>query len=104
MAGIKKILHLTLKKKWFDLIASGEKKIEYREDKPYWQKRLLDGEEYKPFDEIHFRNGYSKDAPFMRVEFKSISFTGPKWCKPDHGEILTGDTLAIHLGPVLEIK
>ena len=26
-----KILHLTLKKKWFDMIASGEKKEEYRE-------------------------------------------------------------------------
>lgn len=25
------ILHLTLKKKWFDLIASGSKTIEYRD-------------------------------------------------------------------------
>lgn len=36
-----KILHLTLKKKWFDMIASGEKKEEYREIKPYWVDRLL---------------------------------------------------------------
>jgi len=28
-------LHLTLKKNWFDLILSGEKKEEYREIKPY---------------------------------------------------------------------
>ena len=34
------ILHLTLKKKWFDMILSGEKKEEYRELKPYWLKRL----------------------------------------------------------------
>jgi len=98
-----KILHLTLKKKWFDLIASGEKKTEYREQKPYWEKRLLDGEEYKRFDEIHFRNGYSKNSPFMRVEFNGLSFTGPQWCTPKHGEILAGDVMAIHLGRVLEV-
>jgi hypothetical protein len=36
-----RVLHLTLKKKWFDMIASGEKKEEYREDKEYWRRRLL---------------------------------------------------------------
>jgi hypothetical protein len=36
-----KVLHLTLKKKWFDMIASGEKKEEYREIKLYWMTRLL---------------------------------------------------------------
>ena len=30
------ILHLTLKKKYFDEILSGKKKKEYRELKPYW--------------------------------------------------------------------
>ena len=37
-----KILHLTLKKKWFELIKSGVKKEEYREIKPYWIVRLFD--------------------------------------------------------------
>ena len=37
-----KILHLNLKKKWFDLIDKGIKKEEYREIKPYWEKRLVD--------------------------------------------------------------
>jgi hypothetical protein len=36
-----KVLHLTLKKRWFDMIASGEKTEEYREIKPYWAARLL---------------------------------------------------------------
>lgn len=39
---MKKVLHLVLKGKWYDMIASGEKKEEYRELKPYWEKRLLD--------------------------------------------------------------
>ncbi len=37
-----KTLHLTLKKKWFDMIASGEKTEEYREIKSYWIQRLLE--------------------------------------------------------------
>lgn len=36
-----KVLHLTLKKKWFDMIESGEKKEEYREIKPYWIRKLV---------------------------------------------------------------
>ena len=36
-----KILNLVLKGKWYDMIESGEKKEEYREFKPYWEKRLL---------------------------------------------------------------
>lgn len=35
-----KILHLTLKKKWFDMILSGEKKEEYRDTKEFWLRRL----------------------------------------------------------------
>jgi len=63
-----KILHLTLKKKWFDMIASGEKREEYRELKQYWHTRLS-----KKYDVIEFRNGYSKDAPVMMVELRGIS-------------------------------
>ena len=84
----KRILHLTLKKKWFDLIAAGKKKEEYRGVKPYWDGRLL----RKRIDEIHFRNGYHKKSPFMRVE-----------CKGTDLEI---DNLryVIRLGKILEIK
>ena len=82
----KRILHLTLLRKWFDLIASGKKTKEYREIKPYWNKRLVG----KEFDEIHFKNGYSKNAPFMRVEWKGLTKENEEY--------------AIILGNVLEIK
>lgn len=36
-----KVLHITLKKQWFDMIASGEKKEEYREIESYWLSRLI---------------------------------------------------------------
>lgn len=63
-----RVLHLTLKKKWFDMIASGEKLEEYREMKPYWHKRLSN----RQYDLIRFRNGYSADAPTMTVELNGI--------------------------------
>jgi len=75
-----KTLHLTLKKKWFDMILSGEKKEEYREQKDYWFKRLTDFFEgnsldygFKKYDKIVFRHGYKKDAPEMTVECLGIT-------------------------------
>ena len=62
-----RILHLTLKKQWFDMIKSGEKREEYREIKPYWNKRLN-----KSYDVVRFRNGYSKDSPVLAVELKEV--------------------------------
>lgn len=37
-----KILHLVLKKKWYEMQESGEKTEEYRELSPYWRKRLTE--------------------------------------------------------------
>ena len=37
-----KILHLVLKKKWYEMQERGEKTEEYREITPYWIKRLVD--------------------------------------------------------------
>ncbi len=63
-----KVLHLYLKKKWFDMILSGQKKEEYREMKPYWHARLLN----KSFDVICFKNGYQKNAPEFTIEFVKL--------------------------------
>lgn len=67
-ARSRRVLHLTLKRRWFDMIASGVKREEYREMKPYWHKRLAG----QRFDAVHFRNGYSADAPAMLVELRDI--------------------------------
>jgi hypothetical protein len=71
-----RILHLTLKKKWFDMIASGEKKEEYRDMKPYWTKRLFNdlGDRFEPksFDKVVFKNGYATNAPTIVVECLGI--------------------------------
>ena len=59
-----KILHLTLKKEYFDQIKGGEKTSEYRLYKPYWVKRLMNKDgTFRHYDLIHFRNGYNANAP-----------------------------------------
>jgi hypothetical protein len=65
-ALVRNILHLTLHRKWFDMILLGQKKEEYREMKAYWNLRIS----RRKYDAISFRNGYAKDAPQMLVELK----------------------------------
>ena len=80
-------LHLTLHKKWFDEILSGKKKIEYREIKPYWTKRLVNPDgSYKQFTNIIFKNGYSKNMPEMTIELKGIE-------KKEKYELLLGKVI-----------
>ena len=83
-----KILHLTLHRKWFDEVRSGEKKEEYRRTTKYWRSRLLN----KQYDEIRFVNGYGRNRPFMRVEYLGIR----EWSPADI-------IFVIHLGKILEV-
>lgn len=99
-----KILHLILKKKWFDLIASGRKVVEFRECKPYWQKRLTDGSGLQKFDEIHFRNGYAPDSPLIRVRHCGTVLSHSNYLSPENGEELEGKYFALLLGEVLEVR
>jgi len=41
----KKVLTLNLKRKYWEEIKCFKKRFEYRENKPYWQKRLLTNKE-----------------------------------------------------------
>jgi hypothetical protein len=76
-----KILHLTLTKKWFDMIKSGLKMEEYREIKPYWDKRLS-----KAYDAIRFANGYGKHVPHFTIELKGVRIGNgnPEWGAPPY--------------------
>ena len=90
------VLPLTLTKKWFKMIACGEKKEEYREIKPYWTTRLKG----KEFDTVYFKNGYSKNVPEMYVECKGIhiAYIGEsKWGWSE-------TCYVIELGAILEIN
>lgn len=91
------MLTLPIKKKWFDMVLSGEKKEEYREIKPYYDSRLpkefgcfregktlIKANIYPPVDlskiKILFRNGYSKKSPsFTAICSLSIGTGKVEW-------------------------
>lgn len=70
------MLTLPIKKKWFDMILSGEKREEYREIKPYYDKRfknIMRSSECVYYKEdngcptffVKLRNGYSRNSPYI---------------------------------------
>lgn len=90
------VLHLTLKKKWFDMIDSGEKKEEYRDLKSYWVVRLLTDFNWdagknpiklnkgsycgKSFNCIQFANGYNNPKKInMECNGIEIGEGKPEW-------------------------
>ncbi len=86
------MLILPIKKKWYDMILSGDKKEEYRDIKPYYRSRLyhegfLDQYGLPQIYEgwVLFRNGYSKNSPSFEAFCTVDIRTGrPEWgAEPD---------------------
>lgn len=89
------MLVLPIKKKWYDMILSGEKKEEYRSYSPYWLKRFCnagmmelihgaEGDYYKAKRYTHrlvkLRNGYSANSrSFVADVSLEVGLGNPKW-------------------------
>lgn len=91
------MLVIPIKKKWFDRIAAGEKKEEYREIKPYYTSRFVkalgfpEGEREEVQELLRrmpsqkkitvlFRNGYTADSPAFVADCSlSIGEGKPEW-------------------------
>lgn len=102
------ILHLILKKKWYDMIASGEKREEYRDEKSYWIKRIsrwFNLGMARNHHVVAFSLGYSKPTMFFRSEKimclnrrTDFDRTGhPEWGEPDapHYVIALGERVEL---------
>lgn len=71
---------LPIKRKWFDMIASGEKTEEYRDIKPYYTKRFEKA--FSPLGKtvVRLRNGYSKNSPTITCYCQLTEGKGkPEW-------------------------
>jgi hypothetical protein len=92
------MLILPIKKQWFDMILSGEKTEEYRDIKPYYERRFMkatmldayENDEEFDFNEqirkcpssmtVALRNGYRSDSPVIVCGCKlTIGKGNPKW-------------------------
>lgn len=93
-----KILDLPLKKEWYNMIESGEKREEYREMKPYWIKRLCRcgycavsqcKKKRVPTDYTHvrFRYGYTKRTMLFKIDSIAIGKGNPKWGAPTDRDV-----------------
>jgi hypothetical protein len=83
MAG--RTLFLTLNKKAFDIMVTGEKKIEYRDPSPWILSRLS-----KDYDFVKFVNGYGDDRPYFIAKYL-------KWDIDKKSGVVR-----IYLGPVVQ--
>lgn len=107
------VLHLTLKKKWFDMIASGEKNEEYRELKDYWCNRFCVKDWHRFYleyfekainlypDVVLFRNGYGKNAPEILIECRGITIGK---ARPEWSDNYTDHVFIIKLGKIIHHK
>lgn len=82
-----RVLHLPMQKEWFDMVASGDKKEEYRITSDHWLARinspLINDVETGNNVVVCFRNGYSKNSPtqyrrLLRVSRRDESIH-PEW-------------------------
>ena len=103
------MLTLPIKKKWFDMIKSGEKKEEYREIKPYYNSRLgvrliiqelINGSNAKFISNIMFRNGYGKDRPTILCKCEISKGYG----KQEWGAELNKEYYVLKILSVEEVK
>lgn len=85
-----KILHLALKKKWYEMQERGEKTEEYRELNEYWRKRLIDQETqlFKPYTHVCFHYGYTHRNFIHRIDSIKIGKGLPEWGAPEHEVII----------------
>lgn len=99
-----KILDLPLKKEWFNMIESGEKREEYRDFKPYWLKRLAffnngflrfrynykychfpyirEIDNVDGYTHVRFRYGYTKRTMLFKIDEITLGLGNPLWGAP----------------------
>ena len=112
------VLSLVLTRKWYDMIARGEKREEYRLATEYWQKRVWNWNlafTPKTTPVVEFRRGYAKnasrmafwtmglntDSGMMPYAFVAAGETGktrhPEWGEPENAHFV------IELGGPVEL-
>lgn len=110
-----KILYLPLRKEWYEMIERGDKPEEYREESPYWRRRLIEcygafdwcdmrglggrlcggcsaGPRFKYFDAVCFSYGYTRRRMMFECKGITVGQGRPEWGAPDH------ETFIIKLG------
>lgn len=77
---------LPIKKKWFDMILSGEKKEEYRTNSVYWRNRIFNQTNII----AQIRNGYGNSVPWANlvIGVPRIGFGNKLWGAPEYRVVI----------------
>lgn len=78
-----KILHLHLKKEWYNMILSGVKTEEYRDETEYWRKRLAN----KNYTHILFYYGYTKTRMLLPILYIKEGVGRTDWGAPSNKNV-----------------
>ena len=64
---------LTLRKDPYEVMVTGEKRMEFRDKTKYWESRLFekDGKQ-RQYDRVRFVNGYGATRPRFSVSFMGV--------------------------------
>ena len=71
-------LHLILKTCWYNMITQVIKREEYRENKPYWKKRLFSHK----YTHVCFHRAYTNETMTYKIESISIGRGRAEWGAP----------------------
>ena len=82
-------LHLVVRRRWFEEIASGRKRIEYRRRCAHWDRRLSG----RRYSQAIISLGYRADRPRLAARVLGIRRS------PTHWEIHLGEVTALPPGP-----
>ena len=78
-----KVLHLILKHRWFDMIASGEKPEEYRDKTPYYDVRFFSNGQPRHYDAVCLHRGYTNTTIPREYHAPRVGYGRPEWGAPD---------------------
>ncbi len=102
------VLKLVLKQKPFEVMKTGEKRVEYRRNTPYWRARLTDQStgRWRRFGSVEFSHGYSRGRGQFTtqcVSMQLIDFVNRKYSNNLHVKypFKRRGYIQINLGPVL---
>ncbi|CAD7968884.1 unnamed protein product [Amoebophrya sp. A120] len=114
---VDEVLHMTLEVGPFEVMVTGEKKIEYREYKDRMHSLFVSKENraagdfntFRKYKVVRFKNGYQSNAAVMEVEFKGIrkskEAVDQQFSNGLHVKLKKGVThYEIDLGKVLKVE
>ena len=102
------VLQLVLKRKPFEVMRSGEKTEEFRDNTPYWRSRMLDAatRRWRDFDWVEFSLGFHPTRQKFRARFLGITLVSAVDRKYSNGlhvdcPFKRRQYIMIHLGKIL---